>query len=113
ELALRLVGDLGGLFGRPQLGLRPLSRRGVTDNAQEPDRHTVGIAVDPALRADPMERRVGPSNPTLHLEGARPEGIVEGLVNGGQVLGDDTRRETLGAPFGLKRGVAKDLVMPE
>ena len=70
ELALGPVGGLGGVFGRSQVGLRLVAVRGVRHDAHDPDRIAVGVAIDPALRADPVQRRVGPADPTLQTEDA-------------------------------------------
>jgi hypothetical protein len=113
ELVLGLVRGLGGVSGRSQLDLRHLAIRGVLDHAQDPDRSTVGVAVDPPLRANPMHRRVGPADPTLEVECTGPEGIREGQVNRGPILGHHTRQDVPGTPFLLQRGVAEYLVMSE
>ena len=77
ELALGLVGGFRGLFGGSQFGLRPLAIRGVADDAQEPDRHTVGVAVDAALCTNPMKRPVGPADPALETECASPRALPQ------------------------------------
>ena len=87
ELALRPVRGFGGVLGRSQIGLRHLEIRRVPHDAQNLDRFAAGVAVDPALRADPMHRRVGPADPALQAQCASPERIFEGLVSGRPVLG--------------------------
>ncbi len=114
ELALGPVGRLGGAApGRPQVGLCPVAIRGVLHDSQDLDGSTVEIADDAALRANPMQRPVGPTDSTLQRERAGPEGLVEGTVNRGDVPGHDTRQEIPGAPVVLRRGIAEYLVVLE
>ena len=113
ELALRPVRGFGGVLGRSQIGLRHLEICRVPHDAQNLDRFAAGVAVDPALRVDPMHRRVGPADPALQAQCASPECIFEGLVSRRPVFGHDRREEMLATPFTLNRRVAEYLVVPQ